>query len=140
MPPATLLVSSNLLLISNIAGGTFPLLIVLVLTNACVCRRTGTQKTQPIAFIWLSYRCSTRFLMPNKVYGVVRTMPNCFISRYRRYNWSFWYHGTEVFLSLKPYVKSYRAPYYYFVCPISGFNTLFYLVLSHKVEILRTTP
>ena len=39
VPPAILLLSSKLLLSSNEAGGTFPLLIVFVLFSACVCRR-----------------------------------------------------------------------------------------------------
>ena len=64
------------------------LLIVLVLISACVCRRPSwTPKTQPggsSAATWLSFWCSTRLLIPNKVYGVVRTMPNCFI-----YPWNF---------------------------------------------------
>ena len=86
VPPAILLFSSNLLLNSNVAGGNFPLLIVLVLISACVCRRPSwTPKTQPggsSAATWLSFWCSTRLLMPKKVNGVVRTMP--FIL-----NWSF---------------------------------------------------
>ena len=36
VPPAILLLSSKLLLSSNVAGGTFPLLIGLVLINSCV--------------------------------------------------------------------------------------------------------
>ena len=56
---------------SNMASGTFPLLIVLVLTSACVCRRPSwTPKTQPgggrPAPTWLSFWCSTRLLMPKK--------------------------------------------------------------------------
>ena len=39
LPPAILLFSSKLLPSCNIAGGNFPLLIVLVLISACVCRR-----------------------------------------------------------------------------------------------------
>ena len=36
------------LLLNNIAGGTFPLIIVFVLFSACVCRRPSwTPKTQP---------------------------------------------------------------------------------------------
>ena len=49
---------------SNIAGGTLPLLIVLVLTSACVRRRPSwTPKTHPAgggAPTWLSFWCSTR--------------------------------------------------------------------------------
>ena len=39
VPPAILLLSSVLLVNSNIAGGTFPLLIVLVIIGVCVSRR-----------------------------------------------------------------------------------------------------
>ena len=39
VPPATLLLSSVLLLNSNIADGTFPLLIVFVLIDICACRK-----------------------------------------------------------------------------------------------------
>ena len=39
VPPAILLFSSNLQLNTNIASGTFPLLIVFVLISACVRRR-----------------------------------------------------------------------------------------------------
>ena len=39
VPPAILLISSNLQLNSNIAGGTFPLPNVFVLISACVCRK-----------------------------------------------------------------------------------------------------
>ena len=64
VPPASLLLRSNLLLSSNVAGGTFPL-IVLVLISACVCLRPSwTPKTQPndsSAVVWLSFWCSTRF-------------------------------------------------------------------------------
>ena len=48
VPPATLLLSSKLLLSCNIAGGYFPLLIVLVVISPCVCwRPSWTPKTQP---------------------------------------------------------------------------------------------
>ena len=39
VPQATLLLSSKLLVSSNVAGGTLPLLIDLVLISACGCRR-----------------------------------------------------------------------------------------------------
>ena len=65
VPGATLLLISNLLLSSNVAGGTLLLPIVLVLISACVCRRPSwTPKTQPndsSAVVWLSFWCSTRF-------------------------------------------------------------------------------
>ena len=70
VPPAKLLLSSKLLLRSHVAGGILPLLIVLVLISACVCRRpTWTPKTQPggsSAATWLSFWCSTRLLMSVK--------------------------------------------------------------------------
>ena len=70
VPPAKLLLSSKLLLRSHVAGGTLPLLIVLVLISACVCRRPSwTPKTQPndsSAVVWLSFWCSTRLLMSVK--------------------------------------------------------------------------
>ena len=87
MAPAILLFSSNLHINSNIAGGTFPLLIVLVLISACVYwRPSWTPKTQPVgssAATWLSFWFSTRLLIPKKVNGVVRTMP--FILNYWDY-------------------------------------------------------
>ena len=69
VPLAILVFSCKLLLKSNIAGGTF-LLIVLALISACVCRRPSwTPKTQPggsSAVTWLSFWCSTRLLMSVK--------------------------------------------------------------------------
>ena len=63
---------------SNITGGTFPLLIFLALTSACISQRPSwTPKTQPggsSASTWLSFWCSTRLLIPKKVKGMVRTM------------------------------------------------------------------
>ena len=48
VPLSTLLLGIKLLLFSNTAGGTFPLLIVFVLISVCVCRRLRwTPKTQP---------------------------------------------------------------------------------------------
>ena len=64
VPPTILLISIKLLLFTNIAGGSLPLLIVLVLISACVCRRPRwTPKTQPNSAVnvWLSFWCSTRF-------------------------------------------------------------------------------
>ena len=70
VPLAILVFSCKLLLKSNIAGGTFLLLIVLALISACVCRRPSwTPKTQPggsSAVTWLSFWCSTRLLMSVK--------------------------------------------------------------------------
>ena len=70
VPPAVLLLSSKLLLGGNKAGGTFPLLIVLAIISACVCRRPSWKpKTQPggsSAVTWLSFWCSTRLLMSVK--------------------------------------------------------------------------
>ena len=71
VPPATLLLSSSsILLSSNVASGTLPHLIVLILISACVCRRPSwTPKTQPggsSAATWLSFWCSTRLLMSVK--------------------------------------------------------------------------
>ena len=70
VPPAIFLFSSNFQLNTNIASGTFPLLIVFVLISACVCRRPSwTPKTQPggsSAVTWLSFWCSTRLLMSVK--------------------------------------------------------------------------
>ena len=67
MPPATLLLSSKLLLSSNLADGTFPLLIVMVLISVCVyLRPSWTPKTQPngsSAVVWLRFWCSTRLLI-----------------------------------------------------------------------------
>ena len=67
VPPAILLFISNLQLNTNIATGTFPLLIVFVLISACVCRRPSwAPKTQPggsSAVTWLSFWRSTRLLM-----------------------------------------------------------------------------
>ena len=67
VPPSTLLLSIKLILFSNIAGGTLPLHIVLVLISACICRRPSwTPKTQPggsSAATWLSFWCSTRLDM-----------------------------------------------------------------------------
>ena len=83
VPPAILLLSSVLLLNSNIAGGTFPLLIGFVLINAYTCRRPSwTPKTQPggsSAATSLSFWCSTRLLIPKKADGAVRTVPFFFI-------------------------------------------------------------
>ena len=57
---------SKLLLSSNVAFGTFPL-IVFILIIACLCRRPSwTPKTQrggSSAASWLSFWCSTRFRM-----------------------------------------------------------------------------
>ena len=79
LPPAILLFSSKLLLGCNIAGGNFPLLIVLVLISACVCRRPSwTPKTQPggsSAATWLSFWCSTRLDMPEKKWPAQRGKP-----------------------------------------------------------------
>ena len=65
VPPATLLLSSKLLISSNVAPGTLLLPIVVVLISACVCRRPSwTPKTQPndsSAVVWLSFWCSTWF-------------------------------------------------------------------------------
>ena len=78
VPPAILLLSSKLLLSSNEAGGTFPLLIVFVLFSACVCRRPSwTPKTQPGGSCWvfgvqLDYSC-------HKKRGVDRSVPRWFI-------------------------------------------------------------
>ena len=47
LPPAILLFSSKLLLSCNIAGGNFPLLIVLVLISACGCRKICRKKSDP---------------------------------------------------------------------------------------------
>ena len=74
VPPVILLFSCKLLLRSNIAGGTFLLLIVLVLISICVCRRPSwTPKTQPggsSAATWLNFWCSTRLLISdNKCMG-----------------------------------------------------------------------
>ena len=74
VPPVILLFSRKLLLRGNIAGGTFLLLIVLVLISICVCRRPSwTPKTQPggsSAATWLSFWCSTRLLISvNKCMG-----------------------------------------------------------------------
>ena len=70
VPLAVLLNSSNLLPSSNVDSDTFPLLIVLILISACVCRRpSSTPKTQPgdsSAATWLSFWCSTRLLMSVK--------------------------------------------------------------------------
>ena len=79
LPPAILLFSSKLLLSCNIAGGNFPLLIVLVLISACVCRRPSwTPKTQPggsSAATWLSFWCSTRLDMQEKKWPAQRGKP-----------------------------------------------------------------
>ena len=56
VPPASLLLSSNLLLSSKIAGGTFPLLIVFILIISC-----------------FLFEC-------HKKHGVTRVMPHWFIS------------------------------------------------------------
>ena len=74
VPPAILLLSSNLQLNSNITGGTFLLLIVFVLISDCVRRRPSwTPKTQPggsSAATWLSFWCSTWLLISvNKCMG-----------------------------------------------------------------------
>ena len=70
VPPVILLLYNKLLLINNIARGTFLLLIVLTLISACVCRRPSwTPKTQPggsSATTWLSFWCYTRLLMSVK--------------------------------------------------------------------------
>ena len=64
LPPAILQLSSNLLLNSIIADGTFSHLIVLVLISACVCRRPSwtpnTKISGSSAVTWLSFWCSTR--------------------------------------------------------------------------------
>ena len=82
LPPAILLFSSKLLLSCNIAGGNFPLLIVLVLISACVCRRPSwTPKTQPggsCAASWLSFWCSTRLDIPEKKWPGWRGKPCSF--------------------------------------------------------------
>ena len=77
--PANFFSSCNLLLNSNIAGGSFPLLIVLILISSCVCRRPSwTPKTQPndsSAVVWLSFWCSTRLLMSVKKCSTWRRKP-----------------------------------------------------------------
>ena len=82
VPPVILLFSCKFLLRSNIAGGTFLLLIVLVLISICVCRRPSwTPKTQPggsSAATWLSFWCSTRLLISvNKCMGYRRKTCRC---------------------------------------------------------------
>ena len=79
VPPTILLKMSNLILISNVDGGTFPLLIVLILISACVCRRPiWKPKIQPggsSAATWLSFWYSTRLLMPEKKWPAWRGKP-----------------------------------------------------------------
>ena len=82
--PAILLFRCKLLLTRNVAGGNFPLLIFLVLISACVCRRPSwTPKTQAggsSAATWLSFWCSTRWLM---------SVTKCFSYRGKTFTWTY---------------------------------------------------
>ena len=76
VPPASLLPSSNLLLSSNVAGGTFPLLMIFVLISA-VCRRpTWTLKTKSNGHfsmaVWFRFWCSSRLHMSVKKCSIWR--------------------------------------------------------------------
>ena len=79
VPLAILVFGCKLLLKSNIAGGTFLLLIVLALISASFCRRPSwTPKTQPggsSAVTWLSFWCSTRLLMSVEKCPIWRSKP-----------------------------------------------------------------
>ena len=87
VPPVILLFSCRLLLRGNIAGGTFLLLIVLVLISACVCRRPSwTPETQPNGAVHGFLR-QVEYLLTGESSWTPKTQPGS--SRAFPW-WSFW--------------------------------------------------